>query len=225
MYPYNLLDKKIEIFPIFWKELNNVSYLSMDDNSDFIKNLEDWQIKQQIIFQQEINKEFLKNSSNIIISWYLEKRLRLIWVLWHEQMINQERYFHLWIDLSVKKWTRIFAPLSWTIFETWYESWEWNYWGYIIIKHSIKWDIFYSLYWHLSYENIQVKKSDIINAWDYLGNIWDLNENWWYFHHLHLQVITEKWKENWFFSKWYCTRKQLENINDFVKDPSFIFKF
>lgn len=225
MYPYILLNKKINIYPIFWDKYDKLNYVFMNDDSIFMKNLTDEEIKDQKKFNEKISSFRSKSNSTILYSWYLEKRLRLFSVLGFNQMISEKRYYHLWIDLSVLVWTQVFCPLDWEVFEFWYEEWEWNYWWYIILKHNFDWIKFYSLYWHLSYESIKLKYWDKIKAWNKMWIIWNYNENWWYFHHLHLQIITEKWKENWFFSKWYCTKEQLKTIENYTPNPLYIFRF
>lgn len=225
MYPYILLNKKIEIYPLFWNKYNKISYAFMSDDSEFIKNLKQDEIKNQKKLNEKIFSITTENDNTIIYSWYLEKRLRFIWVLWHTQMVREERYYHLGIDLSVEKWTPIYCPLNWEIYDFWYEEWDWNYGWYIILKHTINWVIFYSLYWHLSYKNISVKKWTTIKSWTIMWLIWDYNENWWYFHHLHFQIISEKWKEFWFFSKWYCTKEQLIHIEEYTPNPLYLFRY
>lgn len=225
MYPYSLLNKKMSIFPIFGDSISKVKFVSMSDSSDWMNNLKNEEIRNQEKFQEKINEVYKNTNSDIMISWYLEKRKKMFEVLWYRQMVKQERFYHLWLDLSVAKWTQVYCPLSWVIFEVWYEEGIWNYGWYIIIKHEIDWDIFHSFYGHLSYANISLEKWDKVMAWDKLWIIWDFHENGGYFHHLHLQVITQLWKESWFFSKWYCTKEQLEIIAQYTPDPSFLFRY
>lgn len=207
------------LFPIFGGIFKNTLHISMWDDGDFMKQLTDEEIKNQKLFQkriEELNQE-------IVISWFLENRKRMFEVLWCEQMVLEWRFYHLWLDLSVKKWTQIFAPIDGEVFDVWYEEWEGNYGWYIILKHNISWETFYSLYGHLSYDNISIKKWDNIKSWEKIWIIWDYQENGWYFHHLHLQIITEKWRQNWFFSKGYCSFEQLDTIEQFVLNPNILF--
>ncbi|MFA5916670.1 MAG: M23 family metallopeptidase [Candidatus Gracilibacteria bacterium] len=222
MYPYILLNKNIDIFPIFGNKLKTIGFALMNDNSKFMEELKDYEIKDQKLFNNQILKE---SSSDIIISGYLEKRLRLIGVLGCKQMVEQERYYHLGLDLSIRKGTSVFAPLPGIIYKVGYEEGDGNYGGYIILKHNIDGNIFYSFYGHLSYKNIFVNEGKIINPGDKLGIIGDFNENGGYFHHLHLQVITKLGKINGFFSKGYCTKIQCEDIYKYTPDPTFLFNY
>jgi hypothetical protein len=225
MWYINLLNKNIDIYPIFWKwEIKNPTFLSMDDDSLWVKWLNDEQIKNQVTFNHLIIEYWILNYSDLIISGFLEKRERMFNSLWFIQMVNEKRFYHLWLDLSISKWNYIYAPLDWEVYESWYEDWDWNYWGYIVLKHNIEWFVFYSLYWH------QYKKSIpevwvIIKKWEIISQIWDYSDNWWYFHHLHLQLITQEWIDNWYISKWYIREDEIKNINKYILDPNYIFKY
>lgn len=224
-YPYSILNKETNIFPIFGNKISKAEFIPMSDDSLWMSDLKEDEIREQKKFQNKLSEAMETANASIIISGYLEKRKRMFEILWYHQMIEQERFYHLWLDLSVAKWTQVYCPVSWIIFEIGYEEGIGNYGWYAIIKHEIDWDVFYSFYGHLSYENISLKKWDTVTAWDVLWIIGDFHENGWYFHHLHLQVITELWKESWFFSKWYCTKEQLEVIAQYAPDPSFLFRY
>lgn len=211
------------ILPIFRLNKSKVYKISMWDESEFMNKLFNEEIKNQELFQKKLEELFASKNVDVITSWYLENRRRMFEVLWCEQMISEWRFFHLWLDLSVKKWTEVFSPIDWEVFEVWYEEWEWNYGWYVILKHILWKELVYSLYWHLSYENINLKVWELLNAWKKIWIIWDFHENWWYFYHTHLQVITEKWKQNWFFTKWYCSYEQLKNIWEYIVDPNILF--
>jgi hypothetical protein len=225
MYPYDLLKKETEIFPIFWEKNKKIYNLSMDNTWNWFWKLTDEEIKNQKLFQSKINEVFEETKAEIIISEYLENREKMFNVLWCEQMVKQWRFYHLWLDLSVKLWSNIYSPLDWIVYEIWYEEWEWNYGWYIILEHNIYWEKFYSLYGHLNPNKFNIKKWQFIEKWNVMWKIWDFTDNWWYFYHTHLQIITELWKEYWFFSKWYCTKEQLIDIQKYTPDPRFLFRY
>jgi len=225
MYPYILLKKDFNIFPIFWKEKKNIFFLSMEDWSEWIRTLSNNDIKNQKIFQEKIEEVMTKNNTDIVISWYLENRKRMFSVLGFKQMISEWRIFHLWLDLSIKKDIPIYAPLNSKVYDANYEKWDWNYGWYIILEHNIDSYKFYTLYWHLNPNNFLIKKWDKILKWTKLWTIWDFSHNWGYFFHTHLQVITELWKKEWFFNKWYCKKEQIKDIEKYVPNPNFLFRY
>lgn len=220
-----LLNNDLDIYPIFWKwKKFNLGFLSMDDNSKFITSLTTEEIKNQKYFNEKIKQFWLKNNLNLIISGFLEKREVMFRSLWFEQMIFEKRFYHLWLDLSVSKWLKIYAPLDWEVYYSWYEKWAWNYGWYIVIKHNLEWFIFYSLYWHQNKNSLPVIWTKL-KAGNIFSSIWDYFENWWYFHHLHLQLITQEWIDSWFIAKWYVNKNDIASLNKYVLDPSYIFRY
>lgn len=225
MYPYWLLNKDVETSQIFWDKKSKIYNLSMDNSWEWFSSLSDEVIKNQSLFQDKINQVFEEKNVDIIVSEYLENRERMFSVLWFEQMVNEWRFYHLWLDLSVMCGSEIHAPIDWKVYDVWYEEWEWNYWWYIILEHDINSEKFFTIYGHLNPNEFEIKKWIDIKSGMKMAKIWDFSDNWWYFHHTHLQVVTELWKENWFFSKWYCTKEQLLNIQKYVPDPRFLFRY
>lgn len=226
MYPYNLCDKDADIFPIFWNSIGkNIGILSMDNNGTWISSLSDIQIQDQNKFQSALDKEKEKHNFDIIVSEYLENREQMFRALWYDGMVQQNRFFHLWLDLTVPKSTVIHAPIDWVVYEAGYEAGDWNYGWYIILEHTSGESVYYSLYWHLDKDTLEVKTWDTISAGRVLWYIWWMNTNWGYFYHLHLQVITKKWKDRWFLFKWYCTDTDLQEISQLAPNPSFLFKY
>lgn len=225
MYPYSLLKQDFEIYPIFWNEQKSIHILPMDNDSKWFNSLSNTEIKDQKLFQDKINEIFEKTNSDIIISEYLENREKMFTTLWFEQMINEWRFYHLGLDLSAKCWTSIYSPIDWKVYDIWYEEWDWNYGWYIVLEHNLLWEVFYSIYGHLNSNKFDIKKWDTIVKWTKIWILWDFSQNWWYFYHTHLQVVTELWKEKGFFNKWYCTKEQISDIYKYISDPRFLFKY
>lgn len=221
----NLLNKNIDIFPIFWlSKIKNPIFLWMDDSSFFMKWLDNEQIKNQKLFNNLIIEYWISNNSNLIISGFLEKREIMFKALWFNQMVSEKRFYHLWLDLSISKWNSIYTPLDWEIYEVWYEEWNGNYWWYVVLKHNVNWFIFYSLYGHQNRSTLPLLWK-YLKAGDQLSSIWDYNDNWWYFHHLHFQLLTQEWIDNWFINKWYIRDDEINDINKYILDPNYLFRF
>lgn len=221
----NLLNRNLEIYPIFWEwNIKNPVFLSMDDTSEWLNSLSNEQICNQDIYNSLIMKYAEENNSDLLISWFLEKREIMFRALWFIQMVNQERFYHLGLDLSLPMWQAIYAPLDWEVYDSWYEQWDWNYWGYVILKHNVDWYVFYSFYWHQNRESIP-EIWVTLNRWELISRLWDYSDNGWYFHHLHLQVITQEGIDNWFASKWYIREDELKDISRYVLDPNYVFRY
>ncbi|MBB1553877.1 hypothetical protein HG442_000510 [Candidatus Gracilibacteria bacterium] len=56
-----------------------------------------------------------------------------------------------------------------------------------------------------------------------MADISDFEDNGGYFYPLHLQIITEKGRQNGFFSKGYCTKEDRDTISAYTLDPTNFF--
>ena len=68
------------------------------------------------------------------VSPYLERRDTLLRDC--PQMVAEERFIHLGLDVIVGLGTPLHAPLGATVAEGGYESGEGNYGGYVLLKHE-----------------------------------------------------------------------------------------
>ena len=100
---------------------------------------------------------------------------------------------------------------------------EGNYGGWVLLKHDSSYsNRFYSLYGHLRRDRLPAIGKTVA-AGTAFAQIGDFHENGNWFHHTHIQVITQKGLDQGYLSKGYCTIADLGQINDLCPSPIPLF--
>lgn len=134
------------------------------------------------------------------------------------------RSIHLWIDLTMKAYSNIYAPLEWKVHSFQDNKWVWDYWPTIILEHKLDWVAFYTLYWHLSLESLDwLYVGKVFNKWEKLCEIWDYPVNWNRFPHLHFQIISDLLWKTWDFY-WVTSEKDREYFLSLCPNPNYILQ-
>lgn len=152
---------------------------------------------------------------------YLERRDSLLADC--PQMAAEKRFIHLGVDIIVPVDTPLHAPLKATVAEIGYEAGEGNYGGFVLLRHEGRgFEPFYSFYGHLNRDRLPTvgKTFDAGQVFAQIGDFSD-NGNW--FHHTHLQIITEKGFAAGYLSKGYCTEQDLAEMNELCPSPIPLF--
>ncbi|HSO18890.1 MAG TPA: peptidoglycan DD-metalloendopeptidase family protein [Desulfosarcina sp.] len=139
------------------------------------------------------------------------------------QMVAENRFIHLGLDVIVPLGTPLHAPLEAVVAASGYESGEGNYGGYVLLEHAGPFDTFFSFYGHLCKDRLPqfgVK----VAAGAPFAVIGDFHENGNWFHHTHIQVITPKGLDRGYAAKGYCNAADLTEINDLCPSPIPLFK-
>lgn len=223
MYPYILQTQNEPVFPVFGSAIKKIVFAGLSKGDSFLETVSDEEIKNQEQFNAKIFSR-ADTHSTAVVSGYLENRERFFKVLDCKQMVEEERFFHLGLDITLPKNTVIFAPLAAEVVISGYESGNGNYGGRMVLKHQIAGNIFYSLYGHLNPASL-LPVGSMVSAGEKIAELGDFEENGGYFHHLHLQVITQAGFDSGFVSKGYCTAQQLVDIKNYCPDPTFLFRF
>ncbi len=215
MYPYPLLSNSCIISPIFWDV--SASTPAIIDYS--IEEFRDIDSRDQDAVES-YNRHYLESRGSSWALWgYLEDRSH---ILRGTHIAQEWRIYHLGVDVIFPAGTTLYAPLDARVYEKWYEPWDGNYWGYIILEHTVWWVSFYALYGHLSYDSIT--RDESVDRGQEFARLGQRSENGNWFEHLHLQVFTgrdvEKWKD-----KWYCSLADLPTIKNHCPDPSFLIRY
>jgi hypothetical protein len=153
---------------------------------------------------------------------YLERRDSLLGDC--PQMVADQRFIHLGLDVIVGLGTPLHAPLNATVADSGYEEGEGNYGGWVLLKHTNPhFETFYSLYGHLCKSRLPVAGQDV-EAGAAFAEIGDFNENGNWFYHTHIQVVTQRGLDQGYLSKGYCSQADLSGINDLCPSPIPLFK-
>ena len=217
-YPFLLYSKNLKHRPVF-PELEGDPFIAdLSTNSPLLQGMDVRdQEKLQRILDEKMGSKYCWG-----VSPYLERRDTLLGDC--PQMVAEKRFIHLGLDVIVELGTSLHVPLDATVAESGYESGEGNYGGFVILEHeSPSFDTFYSFYGHLGKDRLPAagKKFPAGAAFAEIG---DFHENGNWFHHTHIQVITQKGLEMGYASKGYCSEEDLVEMNDLCPSPIPIVK-
>ena len=105
---------------------------------------------------------------------------------------DEPRRLHIGVDISGSAGTEIFAPCDGTIHSFAFNNNFGDYGPTIILLHRFGDVSFYTLYGHLSLEDLQnIKKRDLIRKGQKIAHFGSIEENGHWPPHLHFQVIQD----------------------------------
>ncbi|MBF0200122.1 MAG: peptidoglycan DD-metalloendopeptidase family protein [Desulfamplus sp.] len=219
-YPYIAYSQRVEIHPIFKGLSGDPLIVDLSADSPLYNEVD---LFDQRAFQSWLDKSMEEGRG---FSWgvasYLEDRKPLLYQ--HPQMREEERYFHLGLDIIVGLGTPLHAPLDGVVVESAYEEGEGNYGGNVLLRHeSPVFETFYSLYGHLNRERLPPCGSGF-KAGEVFAFIGDFHENGNWFYHTHLQIITRKGYDMGYLSKGYCSASDLKIMDSISPSPLSLFK-
>lgn len=216
IYPYCLYNENIRHSPIFQVH-GDPFHIDLSFRSKWIESMD--------ITDQKRFQTFLEEKMGPRYSWgfsgYLERRDTIL--SHYPQMRSEKRYYHLGVDIIVPLGTDCHAPLRAVVAEAGYEEGQGNYGGYVMLRHEGDFQSFYSFYGHLNRQALP-EKGTLLQPGDAFAKIGDFHENGFWFHHTHLQVITEQGLVRGYGLKGYCSEKDLGDINDLCPSPLPLFR-
>ena len=131
----------------------------------------------------------------------------------YPHMVEEQRFFHLGLDVIVPLETLLYSPLHSTVKESGYEQGDGNYGGYVLLMHeSYHFETFYTLYGYLKNVDLPLA-GQRFSAGESFTRIGNFHENGNSFYHTHIQVITQEGLDLGFLSKGYCAASELAKIN------------
>jgi murein DD-endopeptidase MepM/ murein hydrolase activator NlpD len=208
IYPFLLYSPAVRHCPIF-KNLEGDPYLA--DLSADSPLLEGRKARDQRGLQAALDAAMADGGHSWGLSPYLERRDTLLADC--PQMVAEQRFIHLGLDIIVPLGRILHAPLDAVVEATGYEAGEGNYGGYVLLKHARRrFTPFYSFYGHLCRDRLpEVGQS--LPAGEAFAAIGDFHENGNWFHHTHLQVITAEGLAAGYMTKGYCAAHDLVHMN------------
>ncbi|MDX2493667.1 MAG: peptidoglycan DD-metalloendopeptidase family protein [Desulfuromusa sp.] len=217
-YPYIQYCDKVAIVPIF-KDLKGAPLIvDMSDQGSIFDKMD---VRDQQECQHRLDR-LMAGKFSWGVSSYLENRGRMLSDC--PQMVKEQRFYHLGLDIIVPLGTPLHAPLAATVKESGYEAGEGNYGGYVLLQHeSPEFETFYSLYGHLGKESLSAPGATY-RAGEVFARIGDFHENGNWFYHTHLQIITAQGLEQGYLSKGYCSATDLTDIDRFCPAPLTMFR-
>jgi murein DD-endopeptidase MepM/ murein hydrolase activator NlpD len=217
-YPFMLYNEKIEHRPVFTGLRGDPYVADLSPQSPLLTGID---MRDQERFQRILEGQ-MGGKYRWGFSPYLERRDTLLNDC--PQMVADQRFIHLGLDVIVALGTPLHAPLDATVAEAGYESGEGNYGGFVLLKHGSEvFETFYSFYGHLCKDRLPTvgKRYPAGAVFAEIGGFHE-NGNW--FYHTHIQVITQKGLEQGYLSKGYCSQADLAKMNDLCPSSVPLFK-
>lgn len=217
-YPFMLFNEFTEHCPIFPGLRGDPFFADLSWRSQLLENSP---MRDQKAFQKILEK-IMAPKHTWGFSPYLERRDTLLADC--PQMAAEKRFYHLGMDIIVPVGTSLCAPLKAVVVESGYEDGEGNYGAFVLLRHDCQ-NVapFFSLYGHLSLQHLPTE-GQRLGAGEKFSTIGDFSENGNWFHHTHLQVITEKGLAEGYLSKGYCTKSDLSEMNELCPSPVPLFR-
>ncbi len=217
-YPFLLYSCKMNHQPLFMDLTGEPFIADLSTDSPLLEAMD---MRDQRKFQKRLESE-MGGKYSWGVAAYLENRAGLLADC--SQMVAEQRFFHLGLDIIVPLGTKLYAPLDGTVAESGYESGEGNYGGFVLLKHdSPNFKTFYSFYGHLQKSSLPAT-GNTYTAGEPFAEIGDFQENGNWFHHTHLQIITENGLKLGYISKGYCSEKDLAEMEALCPSPIPLFK-
>ncbi len=214
-YPFNLLFQNVA--PLAENLMRSPVYYALSDNHLNTIPQDVW--KNQRLLNTHMFDALAQHKSNWGVCGYLEQRTLLLSDC--PQMVEEQRFYHLGLDVILPLGTPLFAPLDGTVVEAYYEEGKGNYGGLVLLRHQIEDEIFYSLYGHLNPQKLPAVGTQLKRGTP-LGFVGDFGENGDWFYHTHVQILTERAYQAGWISKGYCSQADLPTIHEYCPNPCFL---
>lgn len=217
-YPYLAYNDAIDIQPVFKNLTGPPLEVDMSVSSPLFDTMD---VRDQKGFQKQI-EDMMTDQFTWGVSSYLENREIVLSQC--PQMVEEQRFYHLGLDIIVPLGTPLHAPLDARVVERGYEAGEGNYGGHVLLQHeSPFFETFYSFYGHLNREKLPAFGADFL-AGEPFAYIGDFHENGNWFYHTHFQIITRKGIDQGYLSKGYCAARDLAVMDGLCPSPLSLFK-
>lgn len=218
----NLL-KEIQNVKVIDDSISYTEYIPLDLSVSNIE-LSKLAIDDATIFEEFIEEKLLKNKAKVAFGGYNEERNLYKRSTVFNDNQTEERNIHIGLDLWIKAGTTVLAALDGTVHSFNYNNNLGDYGPTILLKHSIKYQTFYTLYGHLSLESIAtIKVGDFFTKGQQLATLGDASVNGNYAPHLHFQIIKDI-ATNIGDYPGVCSKKDQNYYLENCPDPNLLLK-
>jgi len=218
-YPFLLYSPRVRHCPVFDGLEGDTYVADLSPASPLLAGLSP---RDQKGFQAVLDDAMARGHHSWGVAPYLERRDTLLADC--PQMVAEERFIHLGLDVIVPLGTPLHAPLDAVVEATGYEAGEGNYGGHVLLKHAAPhFETFYSFYGHLCKGRLPETGASFA-AGEAFAEIGDFHENGNWFYHTHIQVITAAGLAAGYMTKGYCAEKDLPRMNAFCPSSIPLFK-
>ena len=184
--------------------------------------LADIDVRDQRSFQKRLDAAMATEGHTWGLSGYLERRDSLLRDC--HQMVSENRFYHLGLDIIAPCGTALHSPLKATVADAGHEAGDGNYGGYVLLEHGDPgMETFYSFYGHLACMDLPTRGSGL-RPGERFARLGDFHENGNWFHHTHLQVITTEGLRRGYQFKGYCAPEDLPGLEGLCPSPLPLFR-
>ncbi|MEI8230659.1 MAG: peptidoglycan DD-metalloendopeptidase family protein [Candidatus Peregrinibacteria bacterium] len=173
-------------------------------------------------FQEAVYGELEQSGKSWGIGRYLEDRSGLLHS--YPQIIDEGRVIHAGLDITALPGTALFAPLNSEVIEAGKEEGLGNYGGYVLLRHCLGSEQFYSFYGHLCSRH-RVTQGQKLLAGASFAVIGEAEDSGGWFTHTHLQMLTEKAMEQGRMLQGYITQEDLAKVDELFPSPHLLFRY
>jgi len=195
------------------------------DFSEANEDLTEEIVKDTTLFTQYINRQLKEGNSRYGIGGYKEHRtVYSRSAVFDNKEEEEPRRFHLGVDVWGKIYTPVYAPLDGIVHSFAFNNAYGDYGVAIILTHRLDEIPFYTLYGHLSLNDIKnLREGQHIYKGDVIGEFGIAVENGHWPPHLHFQVIgdMEGYKGDY---PGVCAYSKREKYIDNCPDPDLILQ-
>jgi hypothetical protein len=207
----------MDVFPLFGNQLQGDPYsVSFATGTSLQQHVN---ITDQRTLQAYLENRYGKGSWGI--SGYGEFREPLLRHL--PQMRRNKRYIHAGLDIIVPLGYTLYAPIDAIVHACGYEPGDGNYGGYVLLRHGGDFETFFSFYGHLDTGNLP-RQDCILHRGDAFACIGDFHCNGNWFHHTHLQILTQRAVAEERMLQGYVTPCDLPNMDALFPSPLPFFR-
>ncbi|MEK7217977.1 MAG: peptidoglycan DD-metalloendopeptidase family protein [Patescibacteria group bacterium] len=220
MYPLSILDRKSVVAPLFGSALRGPPHIF--DFSSGNPQVMQYDPAHFPEFQRKVYEVLRESGMTWGIGRYFEERRTML--RHFPQMIQEERIYHVGVDITSLPGTPLFAPLDAEVFAAGKEEGAGNYGGFVILRHDKDEDIFYSFYGHLQSHHT-VREGQRIVAGEKFAVIGDGEDSGGWFTHTHLQIITEEAQRQGRMFHGYLGAGDLPHLEKLFPSPYPLFRY
>jgi len=165
--------------------------------------------------QSDLNNLLNKIHSENGVSWSIsgDRENRVDLYRQNENIMREGRTVHIGVDIIAPAGTPLHSPIDAEVFHVEYDAGAGNYGWFCVLKGLVDGKTIYLLFGHLAEKNL-TPVGTRLSAGDVFACIGDFSENGNWFHHTHVQAITQKGIDEGWMYKGLCTKKQLAEIDE-----------
>lgn len=173
-------------------------------------------------FQAQVMQELEQGQAQWGIARYLEERSTVLSQF--PQMVKEQRFYHVGLDIIVPAGFQLFAPLEGKVFAAGIDAGQGNYGGYVILQHQVQDVTFYSFYGHLDTSALP-ETGEAVTAGAPFAMIGERADSGGWFTHVHLQILTQRAVDQGMLLKGYMAAADLPEVPFLFPSPYPLFRY